>query len=578
MKDKYSGNAVSAGVALGNVLLYQPFSATVEDWQISPEAVESERARYHAFAAQAKAELERLAATLAPEDSAKAAIFKAHCDIVEDEELVAEIEDAIAQSLSSAERATDSVYRKNAAVLAALPGDVIKERAADLLDVRSRLLRCAAGLPEANLSRLPGPVVVVARDLLPSDTATLDRRNVLAIVTEEGGPTSHSAIIARSYGIPALSGVRNATTLLADGQPVAVDALDGVLVADPDTAEQARYETLRREYLCKRAVSQQFRDTEPLTADGVRVDILLNIASDRDARRQAEPACDGVGLFRTEFLYMERDALPTEDEQYAAYKQVLSAFGGRPVTLRTLDIGGDKMLSYMELPKEQNPFLGKRALRLCLGDPALFQSQLRAAMRAAMHGNLQLMLPMVGSIEDIRRAKACLEEAKVSLTRDGLPFAPDVKVGIMVEIPSIALVADMVAREVDFASVGTNDLCQYVCAADRMNPDMSPDYYQPYHPALLRLLGFAAGEFTKAGKPLSVCGESAGDPLAVVALLGAGVRKFSMSLSAVGEIKRLLASLTTAHARAIYEKAALLPTAAEVKALLQEECRILGDG
>lgn len=569
------GNAVSAGVALGNVLLYAPFAAVVEDKTIPPGQAAAEKGRFRAFAQMAKEELARLAAGMEAEAPDRAAIFKAHRDIVDDEELVAEIDEAIEGSLYTAERAVDAVYRQNAAVLAALPGDVIKERAADLEDVRARLLRCAAGLPVADLSRLGGPAVVVASDLLPSDTAALDRENVLAIVTEKGGPTSHSAIIARGYGIPALVGVQNATGLLRNGQTVAVDALDGVLVADPDEATRALYAQKRGQYRARQAAAQRFRDAEPLTADGVRVDVLLNIASVEDARQQARAGCDGVGLLRTEFLYMQRDALPTEEEQYEAYKAVLLAFGARPVTLRTLDIGGDKTLPYMELPKEQNPFLGKRALRLCFDEPELFLTQLRAALRAAVHGNLQIMLPMVGTVEDIRRAKEFIAEAKQSLDRDGLPFAPNVPVGIMVEIPSIALIADTVAGEVDFASIGTNDLCQYLMAADRMNPGVSAEYYQPYHPALLRLVGFLAQEFQKAGKPLSVCGESAGDPLAVIALAGAGVRKLSMGLSAVAEVKQLLGGLSTQRAHRVYEEAAAQKSAAEVRALLQAEYNAL---
>ncbi len=561
-------------MVLGNTFLYRPFTPTVEERLIAREEIQHERERFRDFAARAKRELEQIITALAAQDPAQASIFEAQSEIMEDEELIVEIHEAIEKTLFTAERAVDTVYRRNAAILAALPGDIIKERAADLMDVHARLLRCAAGLPEANLSRLAKPVVVVARDLLPSDTATLDKQNVLAIVTEEGGATSHSAIIARSYGIPALSGVRNATGLLRDGQFVAVDALDGVLIVDPDEFSRTHYEVMQTEYLERQANARAYQDKTPLTADSTRVDVLLNIASDKDAQQQAQVACDGVGLFRTEFLYMERDAVPTEEEQYEAYRSVVTAFGERPVTLRTLDIGGDKTLSYMALPKEQNPFLGKRALRLCFNEPELFLAQLRAALRASIFGNLQIMLPMVGSVEDIRKAKTYIEEARQSLTRGGLHFASDVKVGIMVEIPSIALIADIAAKEVDFASIGTNDLCQYLMAADRMNPDVSA-YYQLYHPAMFRLVGFAAREFEKAGKPLSVCGESAGDPLAVIALLGAGVRKFSMSLSAVGRIKQMLSVLHVERARQVYEKVIAKESATQVYELLQAEYRAL---
>ena len=429
-------------------------------------------------------------------------------------------------------------------------------------------MRILKGEKEQNLSSLRDKVVVVAHDLLPSDTATLDRAHVMGIVTEVGGATSHTAIIARSYKIPAVLGVPSATEILKNGEPVILDALKGQVMLEPERETVQEYEEKLEKYIQDEKQTAEYLDRIPLVASGERYSIGLNIGS-------TEPDdgfkyVDFVGLFRTEFLYMESEHLPTEDEQFAAYRKVLANAMGNPVTLRTLDIGGDKSLRYMELPKEDNPFLGNRALRLCLEMPDLFKTQLRAALRASAYGEMKIMFPMVGTIDDVRAGNAAVEEVKAELLAEGIPFDEKINVGIMIEIPSIALIADMAAKETDFASVGTNDLTQYLHAVDRMNPKLT-NYYQSSSPAMFRILGKIFKEYNKAGKSVSVCGELAGEPLAAIVLFGLGLRKFSMNASNIALVKRTLSLFTLKETEEIAENVMNMETQADVMAYLKDE-------
>lgn len=568
MSMTYKGNPVSQGIAIGEAFLYEPFLPSISETLISPDQASDAVARYEAARQRAQAELEAVQQTLG-DDEEKAKIFGAHIEILFDDAMDEDIRDGIRYDHWSPDWAVHQVYEKYIKLLSKAKDDLIRERVADLKDVKNRLLRCWQGVEEQNLSSLSRPVVVVAHDLLPSDTATLDRRNVLAIVTEIGGATSHSAIIARSYEIPALLGVEGITAKLRHGQPVIVDAIDGQLHTDPPEEQIALYRERKASYATRAAEIKKYLDAKPLSPDGTYVEVELNIGSANAQELEGSRYTDGVGLFRTEFLYMGRPTLPTEEEQYEIYKKVLLEFGDRPVTLRTLDIGGDKVLDSMELPREDNPFLGNRALRLCFDNLPIFKTQLRAALRAAVHGNLWLMLPMVGSLDDIRRAKAIIEEVKAQLDRDGVPYGSSYKLGIMVEIPSIALMADLAAQEVDFCSVGTNDLTQYTTAVDRMNPAVSK-YYQTFHPALFRLIGNVVEEFVKAGKPVCVCGEMGGDPLAAPVLLGLGMRRLSMGIASVAQIKKVISGLDMTYAKELAQTVKTLATADEVEAYLKE--------
>jgi len=564
------GNPVSPGIAIGEVFIYKPFTPVVCECRLPKEEIPENLERYERAKAAAGEELKRIVAQLGKEDPEKAKIFEAHQAILEDIAIEEEVQRLIREEGFAPDYAVNKAYDTYIEMFDAIEDELIRERAADLRDVRTRLLRCWAGVEEVNLAALDKDYVIVAADLFPSDTATLNRKRVLAILTEVGGATSHSAIIARSYEIPAVLGIPDALKVFHNGGTVVVDAVKGLVIADPTEEERELYSQKREKFLIQMENTKKYLGIVPYTADHTHIDVNLNIGSANDEELAGSKHTDGVGLFRTEFLYMGKPQLPTEEEQFEVYAKVLNTYGSRPVVLRTLDIGGDKQLSSMQLPKEDNPFLGNRALRLCFAHPALFKTQLRAALRASVHGNLWIMLPMVGSMDDIRRAKEFVEEVKAELTAAHIPYNPDYKLGIMVEIPSIALIADMAAKEVDFASIGSNDLCQYMTAVDRLNPNVS-GYYQSYHPAMFRLMGYVVREFQRAGKSVSICGELGGDPLAAAVLIGLGMRKLSMGLASVAPIKKMLSGLTIARAEELAKTAVGLSSADEVRAYLEQE-------
>ncbi len=558
------GNPVSPGVVLGSVYVHCPFVCDMAEAHCEDAARHQEAMRLAAALAEAGRELDAVIARFDGRDEGK--IFAAHREILEDEEIVEMAGRAITDESHTAESAVAVAFEKIIQLVGGVQDAVIASRAVDFKDVRNRVLRILQGLPEKNLSSLPGPVVVVAQDLAPSDTATLDRANVLGIVTETGGATSHTAIIAGSYGIPAVLGVAGCTAALQDGQAIGLDALSGEIFAAPDAATACYLEEKRDAWLKKQRLEAQYADKPAFTADGARLQIGLNIGSTEEADSYAR--CDFVGLFRTEFLYMENAHAPTEEEQYAAYRRVMKQAVGKPVTLRTLDIGGDKTLPYMDFPKEDNPFLGRRALRLCLDEPGLFRTQLRAALRASALGEMWVMIPMVGSLDDITRARGVYDSVWTELAAEGSPPGPNTKFGIMVEIPAIAMLAHKAAQQVDFASVGTNDLCQYLCAVDRMNPALT-SYYQSYSPAMARVLSMVAEAFGHAGKPVSVCGEMAGQPAGAVLLAGLGYQKLSMNEARMPQVKAALAGVRLLEAQALAQKALAASTQREVMELLE---------
>lgn len=562
----YKGTPVCAGYARGSVYQYRPFICEVEKSSITDAEISSALSRWQQIRIDAAAELEEIRQRLSVHDAEKAKVFSAHIEILNDEAIAEEIEAAISEENAALDWAIATVFERFIHILSKTADPLIRERTADLQDVKLRLLRLERGIPERNLSALSGPVVVVAHDLLPSDTATIDRDNVLAILTETGGPTSHTAIIARSYAIPAILGLDEISSHLADGETVLVDAVCGTVLSDPTEEALEAFSHLQHDYLQKQQSDAAYLAHPCATADGIRISIGMNVGALNDAERELVPCCDFAGLFRTEFLYMDAAHLPTEEEQYRAYRATLEAFAGKPVTLRTLDIGGDKTLPYFPLPQEDNPFLGNRALRLCLTHLDLFLTQLRAALRAAQFGDLWLMFPMVGSISDIHRALDALNDARTSLERDGLSYGA-CKVGIMVEIPAIALLAKEAAALVDFASIGTNDLCQYLSAADRQNPQVEP-YYQQSLPAVLRMIAGIVRDF--GDKPLSVCGEMGGDRLLAPVLAGLGLHKLSMSAARIAGVKHVLAEKTLPQLQGLAQHALALPTAEEIRAYLEQ--------
>lgn len=557
------GNAVSPGIALGTVFLYTKELEDAAESFCTPGTEEAEQALFVEAMGGARSELEALIQKC--HGSEEANIFEAHLEILEDEEIYELVMEGISIHGETAPWAVNKAYTRFISIMEKMPDPLIAARVADLHDVRCRVLRVLRGKPEQNLSFLPSPCVVVAEDLLPSDTATLDRKNVLGIITQEGGATSHTAIIANSYGIPAVVGVPDCTGLLATGVAVGLDALTGEVHLQPSSGLEDALRGKQQAHLRKREQEEKYLNKPAQLMDGTAYEVGVNIGGVYG--QDAFVHCDFVGLFRTEFLYMENSHLPDEEEQYKAYRRVIEAAGGRTVTLRTLDIGGDKTLPYMELPQEQNPFLGLRALRLCFARPELLHTQLRAALRAASHGPLWIMLPMVGSIEDIHAGRAALEAAQKELVAEGQAIG-DVKLGIMVEIPSIAAIADFAADAADFASIGTNDLCQYLSAADRMNPALEP-YYQTFSPAMVRTLKAIIDAFNKAGKPISVCGEMAADPRGALLLRGLGLQKLSMDPARIAGVKAALAHVSKQQTEDAAAQALAVHTQADVINLLE---------
>lgn len=565
------GNAVSLGIAIGPIYCYTPFEPNVAERHISGEGGEPERevAAYERAAAAAAEELRRKMDSFSPEEADKRSIIKAHIDILEDCALEEEIRNMIEEELLPADLAILRSFDIFHSILSASKDELLRERAADLMDVRNRLLRCCAGEEETDLSHLTQPVILAARELFPSDTASLDRKNILGFVTEQGGSTSHTAILAKSYEIPAVLGVEGLLQQVTSGQQVILDAVSGVLLTEPTQEALEKYSGLRERFLEERKQTKRFLSAQARMRDGTQIQVKLNVGSAKPEELEYAPYADGVGLFRTEFLYMGEAQLPTEEAQFAVYRKLVESVGDKPVILRTLDIGGDKKLPCLPLPEEPNPFLGKRALRLCLEQTELFRVQLRAALRASAYGKLWIMFPMVGSMEDFRRAKEFLLACGRELRQEGVPVAEELPIGAMIEIPAIALLADKLAEEADFVSIGTNDLTQYLTAADRMNQSVA-EYYQSYHPAVFRTIGMIADAFAARGKMVSICGELGGDPLATPVLLGLGIHSLSMAPSSLAGVKKTICQVEPEQARALAARVLQADTAAAVEAQLRE--------
>jgi len=555
------GNPVSPGLALAKIYIYKAFKADVHESYFPAGQEEEHFLKFKDALVVAEKELDEIVASMSVESPDKAKIFIAHTEILLDEEIEDGVREMIYENHAMPDYAVDEVFSEFAKLLEQAKDPLIAARAADLRDVRNRVLRILKGEKENNLANLRENCVVVAHDLLPSDTATMDRQRVMGIITEVGGATSHTAILARGYKIPALLGVSDATEILKNGDNVILDALKGTVLIEPDKNTIEVYRQKLVEYIKEERETSEYLDKIPLVASGERFSVGLNIGGTEP--EEGFKYVDFVGLFRTEFLYMGSEYMPTEEEQFEAYKKVLANAMGNPVTLRTLDIGGDKTLRYMALPKEDNPFLGNRALRLCLQHLDMFKTQLRAALRASAFGNLQIMFPMVGTMDDIRAANKIVAEVKSELHAEGIAFDERIKIGIMIEIPSIAMIADQAVKEVDFGSVGTNDLTQYLHAVDRMNPAIT-NYYHSMSPAMFRVLGKVFKEFNKAGKEISVCGELAGDHLGALVMFGLGLRKFSMNSSNIARVKRTLSLFTLEETENIAKKVQELSTQAEV--------------
>ncbi|TQK62830.1 phosphotransferase system enzyme I (PtsI) [Brevibacillus sp. AG162] len=568
MSQKITGVKASAGIAIGKAFLL-----TTPDLQINTVAIEdpaSEIQRFQEALARAKNDLEDIVLRVEREmGTDHADIFKAHLLVLEDPELVDTVKDKINSEKTNAESALNDVAQAFIGLFEQMDNEYMRERAADIRDVTTRVLSYLLGLPFAGLGELTEEVIIVADDLTPSDTAQLDRRYVKGFVTDIGGRTSHSAIMARSLEIPAVVGTQGITRAVQPGTLVILDGHEGIAIIDPSEEEIAVYKRKQADYEVQKAELAKLVNNKTVTLNNHHVELAANIGSPEDVAGAIANGAEGVGLFRTEFLYMGRNDFPTEEEQYLAYKHVLEHMGDRPVVIRTLDIGGDKHLSYLALPEEMNPFLGHRAIRLCLDNQELFRTQLRALLRASVHGNLKIMFPMIATLEEFRQAKSILEEEKKSLVNRGIVVSDQYEVGIMIEIPAAAMLADQFAREVDFFSIGTNDLIQYTMAADRMNEKVAY-LYQPYHPAVLRLLHNVIKAGHAQNKWVGMCGEMAGDPIAIPILLGMGLDEFSMSAGSILPARQQLSRLKVEDAAKQVDTILQMSTSAQVEAFVKE--------
>ncbi|RCV73307.1 phosphoenolpyruvate--protein phosphotransferase [Staphylococcus aureus] len=543
MSKLIKGIAASDGVAIAKAyLLVEPDLTFDENEKVTD--VEGEVAKFNSAIEASKVELTKIRNNAEVQLGAdKAAIFDAHLLVLDDPELIQPIQDKIKNENANAATALTDVTTQFVTIFESMDNEYMKERAADIRDVSKRVLSHILGVELPNPSMIDESVVIVGNDLTPSDTAQLNKEFVQGFATNIGGRTSHSAIMSRSLEIPAIVGTKSITQEVKQGDMIIVDGLNGDVIVNPTEDELIAYQDKRERYFADKKELQKLRDADTVTVDGVHAELAANIGTPNDLPGVIENGAQGIGLYRTEFLYMGRDQMPTEEEQFEAYKEVLEAMDGKRVVVRTLDIGGDKELSYLNLPEEMNPFLGYRAIRLCLAQQDIFRPQLRALLRASVYGKLNIMFPMVATINEFREAKAILLEEKENLKNEGHDISDDIELGIMVEIPATAALADVFAKEVDFFSIGTNDLIQYTLAADRMSERVSY-LYQPYNPSILRLVKQVIEASHKEDKWTGMCGEMAGDETAIPLLLGLGLDEFSMSATSILKARRQINGLS----------------------------------
>lgn len=562
----YEGVNASDGIGIGVARV-----AVEPDLSFTPHAPEDSKAeeeRYQAavakFIEQTNAQIERMTQTVGPE---AAAIMGAHIEFAEDEGIREMVNGSI-ESGMCAEQAVSEAYDMYYNMFSNMEDELFRERAADVADVKTGLLADLLGQELVDLSTLPENSIVVVRELTPSMTADIDKENVAAIVTETGGRTSHSAIISRALEIPAVLSVADATSLIKTGDMVIVDGTNGKVISKPDDHDLEHYRAKAKQYAEEKIALEAYRGKETTTADGEKKLLVANIGNPDDANVAAEHDCEGVGLFRSEFLFMDAKELPSEDEQFAAYQKVALRMKDQPVIIRTLDVGGDKEIPYLHLTKEENPFMGYRAVRYCLNNPEQYKVQLTALLRASAFGDIKIMVPLVTNIDEIRQVKDLVKECMADLDARGVSYNKDIEVGTMIETPAASLIADDLAAECDFFSIGTNDLIGYTMCADRGN-DRVAYLYEVYQPAVLRSLKRIIEAGNEAGIMVGMCGEAAADPLLIPMLISFGLGEFSVSAPSILRTRRIISEWSKAEADALAEKVVKLKTATEVKAMLQ---------
>lgn len=556
------GIGASPGIAIGKALVLEHKEMVIErktgadvDLEIKKlnEAVEASKRELEAVKEKVKNEV----------GEEESEIFGAHLLVLEDPEFIGEAESKIRSEAVNADFALNEVKDNFVMIFESMDNDYMRERAADIKDVTNRVLRHILGIKVVDLSSLSDEVILVAHDLTPSDTAVMDKNKVLGFLTNIGGRTSHTAIMSRTLEIAAIVGLNDATTKINDGDILVFDGEKGEVIVNPDEKTVSSYSEKKNAFEEDKKSLELLKGKPSVTTDGKVVELAGNIGTPNDIDGLIKNDAEGVGLYRTEFLYMDRSEFPSEDVQFEAYKAVLEGMNDKPIVIRTLDIGGDKKLSYFEMEEEMNPFLGYRAIRLCLDKVDIFKTQLRALYRASVYGRLRIMFPMISSLEELLAAKKVVEEVKSELDKEGIEYAKDVELGMMIEIPSAAVISDVLAKHVDFFSIGTNDLIQYTCAVDRMNQKISYLYNQ-FNPAVLRLINLVIKNAHAEGKWVGMCGESAGDQKMIPILLGFGLDEFSMSPISILRARRLINSVSQADMKKLSDEVLALETAEEI--------------
>ena len=560
---RIQGISGSRGVAVGNVYRYIQEEIVIPDYTVADDKVEEEIGKFAAAMAATLKQLDTIRQKaldeMGPEE---AAIFEAHMQIAQDPSLSDGIKSLVESSHTNVVAATAQTIETFANIFLGMEDAYMRERGADIKDIGDRLMRNMLGMNPRGLSHISGEVILVAQDLAPSDTASLDKNVVKGIVTAAGGPTSHAAIMARTLEIPAVMGVGDIESFV-DGDKAVVLGTDGIVEMNPSDADWDEYTNQAAAFQEELKRLRESANLEATTTDGHHVELFGNIGKAKDAKNALTMGAQGIGLYRTEFLYMENDELPAEDVQFEEYKKVAQDMKGKPVIIRTMDIGGDKELKCLDLPSELNPFLGYRAIRISLNRPDIFKVQLRALLRASAFGDIHIMYPMIASVEEVKQANVMLDECKAELTAEGKEFNKDIKVGIMIEVPAAAVISPILAKYVDFFSIGTNDLCQYTLAVDRMNEAIG-SLYQPLHPGVIRLIKHVIDASHEHGKFTGMCGELASDPVATMILLGLGLDEFSMTASSIPLIKNILRSVSKAECEEVANKALTMDTAEEI--------------
>ena len=560
----YKGTGASPGIALGRALVIEHSELVIEKKTI--ENIDKEIQKLESAVKVSKEELTKVKEkALAELGEHEAEIFEAHLLVLEDPELIGSAISKIRDEKVNADYALNEIKEMFVAMFESMDNEYMRERAADIKDVTNRVLRHILGIKVVDLAGLDEEVVLIAHDLTPSDTATMNKNMVLGFLTDIGGRTSHTAIMARTLEIAAVVGLNDITKKVKDGDYIVFNGDTGEVIVNPDEETKAKYASLKEEFEEYRKSLELLKGQASITTDGRHVELAGNIGSPNDVEGLIKNDAEGVGLYRTEFLYMDKeDSYPTEEEQYEAYKAVLEGMNNKPIVIRTLDIGGDKELPYFEMEAEMNPFLGYRAIRLCLDRKDIFKTQLRALYRASVHGKLRIMFPMISSLEELLDAKEVIKEVLKELDAENIAYSNDVEVGMMIEIPSAAVISDVLAKHVDFFSIGTNDLIQYTCAVDRMNQKISHLYNQ-FNPAVLRLIKMVIDNAHKEGKWVGMCGESAGDQRMIPILLGFGLDEFSMSPISILPARKLITSLSYADMQKFADEVLAMGTAKEIK-------------